>query len=78
MNDPTDGNPTLYSETREPHAAICECDHCVADRRAEEVKRWREDGHLLQLQGVELGIENNRLLSAILDELRALRSESNR
>lgn len=49
---------------REPHAETCECDRCIADRRHE------------QLMG-ELG-QLSTYLSMLVDELRALRSESNR
>lgn len=78
MSDATDDKQALYSEAREPHAAMCECDHCIADRRYGDVERWRERGDRLQAQAVDLGLENNRLLAAILDELRALRGERNR
>lgn len=64
----------MYSETRQPHASTCECDHCIADSRYEEQKRWRDEAHQLHQQAIEMGRENNRLLSSILDELRALRS----
>lgn len=52
-----------YRETRESHSIVCECDHCIADRRYEEnVKRYEATA--------AMAVENNRLLSSILDELR--------
>lgn len=58
---------SLYRETRESHGSDCECDHCIADRRYEEAMR-RHDAALA------LGLENNRLLAAILEELRKART----
>lgn len=65
----------MIDEIREPHAETCECEHCVGDRRYGEVTRRHEDARDIATQGLELGRENNRLLSAILDELRALRAD---
>jgi glutaredoxin len=55
---------SMHCEVREPHDPKCECDYCVADRRY-------ETAHGLAREAYDLGIENNRLLSMILDELRA-------
>lgn len=62
----------MYCETREPHSATCECDRCISDRRYEATIERYQAAVSLQHEAMALGVENNRLLSAMLEELRAL------
>lgn len=55
----------MYKETREPHSTDCECDHCIYDRRQTRALDLHE-------QMLEIGREQNRILSRIVDELRAV------